>query len=992
MTALGRNWSARVSIDQLAFPDDALAPGDEPGSSAAHVRRFAGVPEPHDVYGRAAALYLDAGWRGVLPLPPGKKWPPPGGGSGEEHWTGHGAPYPDRSTVTTWAIMDPRSNVALRMEPATIGIDVDNYGVKRGGETLVKLGAKLGLLPPTWRSSARGLGAVSGIYLFAVPEGRRWVGGLPDIEIIQPGHRYAVVWPSTNPDAAGARYEWYAPDGSLSFGRPPRVDELPALPSPWVEALTRDGEHVQGAAMAPTEVNEWLLASRAYDQELCGKLRHHVERSVRELHSGRGSRHDHLVNATRAAVAFIGEGHQGGRRALAALREAWFAAVAKPGAMQRTEDVARREFVSAIAGAVKLAAVRHPKPETADPDCLDWSDLPEWAGPVATVSPVRPLVAMPAPVVEEAGGASHIGGSIRGPSGADIETDGSEPTTGGDTPTEPPAVDVYTPSAGPDRPALDVSNAAMAADWLRERIGRGRLAGIFKRGDASTIVHTPAIGEEGYRHLGDERDDDGPAQVQPFRVDELAARLSFTYACYRQREVTEKDEESGERSKVAKRSPALFPLDSARTVLAAPDMLPNVRRLAGVVHTPAVRKDGSLLSTPGYDAASRLLFLPEPGLSVPPVSAEPTAAEVGISRDMLLDLVADFPFVTDHDRAAYLGLLLTPLLRDLAPAPYKMFAISAHQAGSGKTLLATLARIIHGGVFRAEMPEDDAELRKQVTTILNMTTGPVVHIDNVTGVVRSSTLAGLLTSAAWDDRKLGANDLARCVNDRVWTLTGNNMALGGDLLRRTIWINIDPGRPDPQLRSEFKIMDIEGHVRRERGRYLAALLTLVRLWVAAGRPGERMSSDGYGSWLYAVNGILGVAGIPGRCDAPEARGQAEGEDDDDWGHFLLALERIFGEAPWTAKDVLAKVDTHPTVSPFPGIVAQSQPLELSDLPRELAEKLMKLPNGSGPAMLGRSLGKWLANRRGRWASNLTVREAGGNKTAKLWRIERYKGN
>jgi hypothetical protein len=359
---------------------------------------------------------------------------------------------------------------------------------------------------------------------------------------------------------------------------------------------------------------------------------------------------------------------------------------------------------------------------------------------------------------------------------------------------------------------------------------------------------------------------------------------------------------------------------------------------------------------------------------------------------VILGLVADFPFVTEHDRAAYVGLLLTPLLRDLTPAPYKMFAISAHQAGSGKTLLATLARLVHGGVFRAEMPEDDAELRKQITTILQMTTGPIVHVDNVTGVVRSSTLAGLLTSAAWDDRKLGANDLARCVNDRVWTLTGNNMALGGDLVRRTIWVNIDPGRPDPQLRDGFKIADIEHHVRQQRGRYLAALLTLVRAWVAAGRPGQRASSDGYAAWLQAVNGILSVAAIPGQCDAPEARGQALGEEDDDWGHFLEALERVFGTNPWTGKEVLAKVDTHPTSSPFPGIIAQSQGLDLGDLPRELAEKLAKLPNGSGPAMLGRSLGKWLANRRGRWAANLTVREAGSNNSGKLWRIERYQGS
>jgi len=169
---------------------------------------------------------------------------------------------------------------------------------------------------------------------------------------------------------------------------------------------------------------------------------------------------------------------------------------------------------------------------------------------------------------------------------------------------------------------------------------------------------------------------------------------------------------------------------------------------------------------------------------VPEVPEKPTEREIASARGLIAELLQDFPFVTMHDRAAYIGLLLTPLIRAIAPPEYKMFAISAHQAGSGKTLLADLARIIHGGVFRAELPAEEAEIRKQITTILDITTGPIVNFDNVTGVVRSSTLAGLLTSDVWDDRVLGTNTLARCVNDRVWVLTGNNMSLGGDLILR----------------------------------------------------------------------------------------------------------------------------------------------------------------------------------------------------------------
>ncbi|MCX4468744.1 hypothetical protein OOK41_00160 [Micromonospora sp. NBC_01655] len=139
-------------------------------------------------------------------------------------------------------------------------------------------------------------------------------------------------------------------------------------------------------------------------------------------------------------------------------------------------------------------------------------------------------------------------------------------------------------------------------------------------------------------------------------------------------------------------------------------------------------------------------------------------------------------------------------------------------------------------MFRAELPEDDAELRKQITAILSITTGPVVVLDNVSGALKSSTLAGLLTTDLWDDRPLGSTSWTRSTNDRIWTVTGNNISIGGDLPRRTIRTVIDPGQPNPELRTGFAIDNLEGWVKERRGELLHALLTLVRAWVAAGKP------------------------------------------------------------------------------------------------------------------------------------------------------------
>jgi hypothetical protein len=345
-------------------------------------------------------------------------------------------------------------------------------------------------------------------------------------------------------------------------------------------------------------------------------------------------------------------------------------------------------------------------------------------------------------------------------------------------------------------------------------------------------------------------------------------------------------------------------------------------------------------------------------------------------------MVAGFRFVADHDRANFLGFALTPLLRAMAPPPYKLAAIGAPQPGSGKTLLATLLRTLHGGVFRSEMPSDEAELKKSVTAILDVTTAPVVHIDNVTGVLRSSTLAGLLTSDLWEDRRLGATAMVSRPNDRLWIVTGNNLAIGGDLVRRTVHATIDPGVPNPHLRTDFTIPELVPWVRQHRGELLAALLTLVRAWMTADCPTRgRCSSDGYGRWVEMVDGILGHAGVPGKFDDPSAAPEPVGADDEEWASLLTAIHGLRGSGEWTARDVLAQVN--PSTQGFP---SPERPIPLELLPADLRRRVED--RHVAPATLARSLGHWLRNRAGRWADDLTVRSTGTNRDGVgLWRIE-----
>lgn len=497
------------------------------------------------------------------------------------------------------------------------------------------------------------------------------------------------------------------------------------------------------------------------------------------------------------------------------------------------------------------------------------------------------------------------------------------------------------------RPTVDVTASALPLDWIAQDLGREGTpsAGLFRRGD--DLVFTPRVGEAGYVPPRDGAAHDGPAQVRRMNATALAGYLDLRYT------VVKRDAKGGF-------TPTQFPREVAARAVEMLPLMETLRPLRGVTHTPVVRADGSVLWEAGYDAGSGVLHLPEPGLVVP---------RDGGGGTRLLDRMLDgFPFVTVHDRANFIGALLTPILRPLVPPPYPLVAIGAPSPGSGKSLAARLLRIVHGGVFRSEMVRDGAELRKQITSILDTTAAPVVTFDNLTGTLRSPVIDGLLTSAEWSDRILGATEDRTLPNDRLWTLTGNNLRLGGDLRRRTVWVTIDPGVEHPETR-RFDIEDLPAWVAEHRGQILAALLGMVEEWVAAGMPAaDPCRTDDFARWQQVVGGVLAHAGVPGTLNHRDSVRELGLEDEDDLAAFLAVVEQCFGADRFLAKQVVAAVD-------FGDIDGDHMPGEVLEKGRYDQRAASK------------SLGRWLAHRSGRWAGGRVVEQAGKNRDGVMqWRV------
>jgi putative DNA primase/helicase len=300
----------------------------------------------------AADAYIEAGWTSPLPLgPAGKaacKAPPPS----KPATTGHAAIAPTDRVIESWKDSHGLNNIGLHLadELGMIALDVDDYvsasgKVKSGGATLAELEAELGELPPTFMCTSRGFGS-SGIRVYRVAPGSEYVSKLPSIDVIQPKHRYMVVWPSVHPDT-GETYFWYDPNGR-KLRKPPNVADVVWLPKAWVAyLLSAKATGLDKSAQAnDDEVRSWLSEHAG---PLCRASKNVLAQEIAALtDADAGARYDSMVSGVMALVRLGTEGHHGTKAALARLRQAYFEAIGG----DREDDALSGEWRRSIVGAV----------------------------------------------------------------------------------------------------------------------------------------------------------------------------------------------------------------------------------------------------------------------------------------------------------------------------------------------------------------------------------------------------------------------------------------------------------------------------------------------------------------------------------------------------------------------------------------------------------------------------------------------------------------
>lgn len=515
-----------------------------------------------------------------------------------------------------------------------------------------------------------------------------------------------------------------------------------------------------------------------------------------------------------------------------------------------------------------------------------------------------------------------------------------------------------------DKPEIETGTAPQTIRALQRAIDAGSIPDTYV--SSGRVVHVETVSGTAGGSTGDE-DSPLPVTASPVTAPVLAHLLARHTHTYR----VKASSQGGEKEEI---TPSANVLNAAL----APKEWPNLRPLFGIVGAPVLRQDGTLLQIPGYDPATGLYLASKVAIS--PVPEQPTAAQVAAARKFLLnDFLGDFPWAGPADKANYVGLLVTPLLRSYLRTLIPFGVITSTMPGSGKTILTSGLGMLYGQRVLTWPGSDDDELRKAITSVLADPVGVIIFDNLAEGtVIDSPVLARLITDRTWADRILGKNTTAAFANDRVWTATGNNLRLGGDMRTRSVLVSLNPNMPRPEERTEFTIPNLEQWILRPANQrvVLGHLLILVTDWTSHNAPRHSgLTMRQFTPWAEAVGGLLDHHGIVGFLTNVDTVRDIDDEEAD-YHAFFARWRELHGDKWMTSNELRQSADI--SGDNFGHAVDRWDGLFPAD--------------NRGNLVSAKSLGKTLTGQIGRYRGPYVLRSRLDPHTkVKQWRVDEWTG-
>lgn len=385
--------------------------------------------------------------------------------------------------------------------------------------------------------------------------------------------------------------------------------------------------------------------------------------------------------------------------------------------------------------------------------------------------------------------------------------------------------------------------------------------------------------------------------------------------------------------------------------------------LAGTISAPIMRPDGSVLCRAGYDAETGLYLTEDwPGLGGSPCRGDAMAA-LGV----LLKPFSQFPFVSKEDKSVLVSAILTVLQRRLLQSA-PLFGFSAPTPRTGKSLLAEAVAIIANGRPAPAMAvsSDREETRKAVVAALREGYG-IVNLDNIEYPLGSADLSRALTQPEYQDRLLGESRMLQLPTNITWTATGNNLSFKGDLSVRVVICRLDSQMEQPEGRS-FEIPNLKAYITEHRRELVTAALLILRAYVLAGRPDQKLTPwGGFDEWSATIRAPLVWLGMGDPC---------------------VTRKHVIEDDPEREQAVALLGAWYSAVGD--GALRSSQIVKRANTDEELKTALLAVaserdnPNNIDPRRIGHFCRDW----EDRVVSGFALRRCGKVHHAETWKVER----
>lgn len=336
--------------------------------------------------------------------------------------------------------------------------------------------------------------------------------------------------------------------------------------------------------------------------------------------------------------------------------------------------------------------------------------------------------------------------------------------------------------------------------------------------------------------------------------------------------------------------PTKVPREVVQAILDAPAW-PGIPRLRTVMKHPPMLADGSILTKPGYDADSQILYSPDVVFDLP---ESPSRSDAEAARDRLLTHIANTRFTEASGKSAWLAFVLTLTARTAVPT-VPVFCFDAASAGSGKT---SLVKIAYGLVYGdridlgATLSGDDAEIEKRLPAWSRV---PLVVWDNVKHTFASPVVDQAITAGRGSTRQLGKNEaLTSDFTSTSWAMTGNNLSVGDDAASRCVFARLDT----PIKRQYAFAVDDVSYYQAQRARAVVDALTILRAFVLAGSPQTDGPYCRFVEWSRLIRQAVIWLGMADPVGAEVVDTGREATI-----HAMRALYQMFGETLFFAGDI-----------------------------------------------------------------------------------------